>query len=145
MSKLTNDKKRFLAERYYINEGKSGKWIAEYLEVTEATVSRWKKGRPGEKEWDTRKAEHLSAPHKIKELVLKAMLEVAEGEKPSIDTNALSQMAASLQKIDKQIGVQIIISVIMELDKFVATEAPEYALLYAKIHQKFIHMKASQS
>lgn len=144
MSKLTNDKKRFLAERYFINEGKTQKWIAEYLEVTEATVSRWAKGRTGEKDWDTRKAEHLSAPHKIRELTLKAMLDVAEGRESEIDADALVKLANTVQKIDKQIGLQVIITVIMEVDKFIAAKAPDKALEYAKLHQQFIHNKAHE-
>ena len=144
MSRLTNDKKRLLAERFFIYEGKNGKWIAEYLEVREATVTRWKKGRKGEPDWETRKAQELSAPHKIKELTLKAMLEVAEGKKPSIDTDALSKMAASLQKIDKQIPLQVFITVVMELDKYIINKSPDLAMEYVKLHQQFLHEKATQ-
>ena len=142
MSKLTNEKKRQLAERFYIHDGKSQKWIAEYIEVTEATISRWKAGRNGERDWDTRRAEQISAPHKIKELTLKSMLEVAEGQPPSIDADALVKLASTVQKIDKQIGIQVIITVVMDLDKYIAQEAPHLALQYAKLHQQFIHKKA---
>lgn len=148
MSKLTNEKKKQLAERFYINEGKTGKWISEYLEVTEATITRWKKGDPKNplnRDWDIRKAETLSAPHKIKELTFRAMLQVAEGKVPEVDADSLVKYANTIQKIDKQIGIQVMVTVIMELDKYIASESPELALAYARLHQKFIHKKASET
>jgi hypothetical protein len=43
MAALSNDKKRGIAERLYINEGMSGKAIAEELDISDQTIFRWKK------------------------------------------------------------------------------------------------------
>ena len=54
MAEITNEKKREIAEDMYIRLGLTGREIAENLSITEQTVSRWKKGRGGEKSWDDR-------------------------------------------------------------------------------------------
>ena len=75
MAGLSNKKKQELAERMFIEEGMIGKAIASELEVSEVTISAWrKKGN-----WDERRTQVLSAPHKIKEILLKELTNVASG------------------------------------------------------------------
>jgi len=143
MSRLTNEKKRAIAERQFINEGMTAKAIAEELEVTEATVSRWRKGRLGEKDWDARRAEVVSAPHKIKEILLMELQRVADGEKPKVDADALSKIAKVMDSISGKVSVQMVISVFKEFDNWMAEQEPEQAIKFTEWHKKFLHYKAS--
>jgi transposase-like protein len=143
MSTLGNDKKRSIAERLYINDGMTAKAIAEQLDITEQTMVRWKKGREGEKTWDDRRAEVLSAPHKIKELVLQELLNRANGEKGTIDADAIIKLANAVEKLDKKVSVPMVISVFKEFDSFMAEHNPKLAIEFVKWHKAFVHYKAN--
>ncbi|WP_271782217.1 DUF1804 family protein [Aquimarina algiphila] len=143
MSKLTNEKKRTLAERMFIDEGMTAKSIALELDTTEQTLGRWRKGKTGEKDWDTRRAELLAAPHKIKEILTKELQNIAEGNKPLIDADALSKVGKVLEGISGKVSTQIVLSVFKEFDNWMADQEPETAILFLDWHKKFILYKAS--
>lgn len=144
MGKLSNDQKRQLAEDYFINQGKTGKWIADFLEVTEATLVRWKKGRKGEQDWDTRRAQLISTPSKLKALIEKQMLLVLEGQKPEVDADQIIKYASALEKLSPKINMQAVVELMMELDKYIMNEFPERSVDFARLHKSFIHFKAAQ-
>ncbi len=144
MSTLTNNKKRALAERLFIDDGLTAKAIAEQLDITEKTVSRWRKGRTGEKDWDYRRAEVISAPHKIKELLIKELQKVAEGKKTTVDADALAKIAKVMETISGKVSVQVVLTVFKEFDNWMADNDPELAIRFLDWHKKFILYKASQ-
>jgi hypothetical protein len=139
---MDNKKKRALAERYYIEENWPDEKICEDLDIPRKTLWVWKKGRKGESPWDERKLTVLSAPHKIKELLLKEMEKVSRGEKSEVDADKLVKMSTAMQAIDKRVNVQITISVLKELDSFMAETNPEMAVKMLQFHRMFIHYKA---
>ncbi len=143
MAGLSNKKKRELAERMFIEEGMTGKAIAEELEVSEVTVSNWRKGRDGEKDWDERRAEVLSAPHKIKEILLKQLKLVAEGEKATIDADALIKISKVIETVSGKISTQVVFTVFKEFDNWMASQDPQMAMKFLEYHKLFIHHKAS--
>ena len=143
MSKLTNEKKRGLAERMFIDDGMTAKAIAAELETTEQTLTRWRKGRTGEKNWDIRRAELLAAPHKIKEILTKELQNIAEGNKPAIDADALSKVGKVLEGISGKVSTQIVLSVFKEFDNWMAEQEAETAIVFLDWHKKFILYKAS--
>lgn len=144
MSKLTNDKKRGVAERLYINDGMTAKAIAEQLDVSEKTLVSWKKGRAGEKTWDERRVDVMSAPHKIKELVLQELLNQAEGNPKKMDADALIKLANIVEKLDKKVSVQMVISVFKEFDNWMMQRDPKIAVDITKWHRLFTHFKAAE-
>ncbi len=138
--KLSSAKKQQLAERMFISDGKNAKYIAEYFETTEQTVSRWrKKGN-----WDDRRKQLLAAPHIIKEKLQEQMELILKGEKPTIDTDALSKVNKALRDASAAIPVQTAMSVIKELDNFISEQNPEFAVALLDYHRKFIIFKAAQ-
>jgi predicted transcriptional regulator len=143
MGRLTNEKLRALAERMFIEDGKTAKAIAEELEITPQTVGRWRKGKTGEKSWDVRRAELLSAPHKLKEILSKELTSIAEGNKPSIDSDALSKVSKVLESVSGKVSTQIVLSVFKEFDNWMAENDTETAILFLDWHKKFILYKAS--
>lgn len=144
MSELSNDKKRSLAERMFINDGMTAKQISIDLDVSEQTLSRWRKGRKGEKDWDTRRNEVISAPHVIKELLIQQMKLISQGEKPTVDADALSKISKVLESVSGKVSVQVVISVFKEFDDFMIDHDPELAVKFLEYHKKFILHKAER-
>lgn len=138
MSDLSNAKKRALAERMFINDGLNCKQISPAIEVSEQTLSKWRKGKPGEKDWDSRRAEVITAPHVIKEILLKELKLVAEGEKPNIDADALAKISKVLESVSGKVSVQIVMSVFKEFDNWMAEQDPKTAVLFTEYHKRFL-------
>lgn len=102
MAEISNEKKRGIAEDMYIRLGLTGREIAENLGVTEQTVSRWKKGREGERSWDDRRTESSLTPLKIKETLLKEAEKLARGEESGVKADQLSKIMAAIDQLDKK-------------------------------------------
>jgi uncharacterized protein YjcR len=143
MGDITNEKKREIAEDMYIRLGMTGREIAENLGVTEQTVSRWKKGRDGEKDWDARKNEAQLTPLKIKELLLEEAHKIAKGEESNIKADQLSKIMAAIDQLDKKINVRTVMDVFREFDNWMAEQEPKTAILFTRFHKLFLQYRIS--
>lgn len=143
MADITNDKKREIAEDMYIRLGMNGREIAEQLNVTEQTVSRWKKGRDGEKSWDDRKTEASLTPVKIKELLLQEAYKVAKGEASTINSDQISKLMAAIDRLDKKINMRTVMDVFREFDNWMAEQEPATAILFTRFHKLFLQYRIS--
>lgn len=112
--------------------------ISERINIPLKTLSVWKKGRKGEADWDTRKRSVLATPTKIKEELLVAMEKISRGEAVKIDHEKLVKVASSIAKIDKKLSVEVITSVIMMYESYLAKEDPAEAVRCLPFHKKFI-------
>lgn len=143
VKKLDYAKIRSAAEIQFIELGMSAKAISDDWDVSEATLSKWRKGKAGEKDWDTRRAEFLSAPHKIKELLLGELMKVSQGEKSTIDADALSKLSKVIESISGKVSLQVSLSVLKEADNYTASQDPKAAIEVSKWHKRYLHHKAS--
>lgn len=143
MARITNEKKRAIAERLFINEGLTGKAVCAEVDITQATFSRWRKGKAGEKDWDARRAEVLSAPHKIKEILLKELQRLANGEDAKIKADAVLKLARAMELISGKVSTQVVISVFREYDNWLSEHNPQLAAENTKWHKRFLFHKAS--
>lgn len=143
MADITNEKKREIAEDMYIRLGLTGREIAENLGVTEQTVSRWKKGRDGEKPWDDRKAEAQLTPVKIKELLMSEAYKIAKGEESTLQADRLSKIMSAIDQLDKKINVRTVMDVFREFDNWMADQEPKTAVLFTKFHKQFLQYRIS--
>ena len=145
MSKLlTNQAKKVMAERMFVEDGMTAKAIAEQLDVSEQTLSKWRKGKEGEKAWDDKRAQMLASPHKIKEILIKELMLVAGGEKSSVDADALAKINKVIETLSDTISVQIVFSVFKEFDNWMADQDPKTAVLFTQYHKQFILFKINQ-
>lgn len=134
MSKILNKKKYEIAEDLYIRAGLTGKEISHQLEISEVTLSKWKaKG-----DWENRKSELTVSPLRIKELLLKEANKIANGEKSTIDSDKLSKITASIDRLDKRISARIVFDVLKELDNWIAEIDPTKALEFVQYHKQFL-------
>lgn len=122
------------AEMMFIERGMTAKAIAELLNVTEKTVGAWRsKGK-----WDARRDELLASPHKIKELFMKELRSLADGNKATLDSDAISKLIKALAFISDQVNPRLVITVLKMLDEFIADYEPELANKNLEHHKRFI-------
>lgn len=145
MSKLlTNQAKKVMAERMFVDDGMTCKAISEQLDVSEQTLSKWRKGKEDEKSWDDKRAQMLASPHKIKEILIKELMLVAGGEKSLVDADALAKINKVIETLSDTISVQIVFSVFKEFDNWMADQDPKTAVLFTEYHKQFILFKINQ-
>jgi hypothetical protein len=149
MAQKPKDKERGLAEFLFIKSGLSLTEISHRLDIPMKTLSGkngWSNGRSGELSWEERRRIQISTPHNIEETLLIEMEKIAKGEKSNIDGDQLVKIANSLDKIKKKISVQIVVSVLMQLESFTAADNPDEAVRSLPIHKKFIqHVMQTES
>ena len=137
---LTNQAKKIMAERMYVEDGMTAKAISEQLDVSEQTLSKWKKdGR-----WDDKRAEMLASPHKIREILIRELKVVAEGGFSIIDADALSKINKVIEGLSSSTSIQIVFSVFKEFDNWMADQDPKTAVLFTEYHKQFILYKINQ-
>lgn len=128
------DTQRKIAEGMFIEQGMTAKAIAELLDVSEKSVSAWRKLD----NWDARKDEATAAPHKIRELLLKELKILSEGGESKLNADGISKISKVLESLSDRISVQVIISVFKEFDMWMTDEDPVQALKFTEYHRKFI-------
>lgn len=134
MSKLTNSKKKVNAEDLYIRAGLSGKEISEQLDISEQTIVKWKK----EGDWERRKQDLLTSPLAIKELLTKEMFAISQGSKSSIDSDALSKLSSTIERMDKKLSPRVVSDVFREFDQWMTENDPKLALEFVRYHKMFL-------
>lgn len=137
---LSMKAKKIEAERRFVEEGMTAKTIAWGLEVSEQSLSKWKRdGR-----WDDKRAEMLASPHKIREILIRELKVVAEGGTSIIDADALSKINKVIEGLSGSTSVQIVFSVFKEFDNWMADQDPKTAVLFTEYHKQFILYKINQ-
>jgi hypothetical protein len=129
-----------LAEFLYCEQGITLTEISERIDIPMKTLSLWKKGnvKKGKRPWDERKRINLSAPHNIKEFILVEMEKIVRGKKSDVDADALVKLANSLEKVEKKINPQVVVTVLMQLETWMANDNPDEAVKSLPHHKKFI-------
>lgn len=122
------------ADFMFVELGQDAKTIALELEVNEKTVGNWRK----KGDWDKRRNELLASPHKIREVLLKEILWIAEGNKPRINTDALSKVNRVFDSFGMKVSPPVAYSVLKLLDEWMAQTYPEMASQSRQVHKKFI-------
>ena len=122
----------------FVEYGMTCTAIAEYSGLTEATLSKWRKLM----DWERQREEILVRPDKVRDLIMKELKWVAEGNSPRIDTDALSKINKTLQYFDGKLSLPIIVAVMKECDNFIMGVDPEKALEISEWHKSFILERA---
>lgn len=133
------EQRRSQAEDLFINHGLTAKDIAEIVGVSEQSLVRWRKMY----NWDTRRADALSSPSKIKEILTSELLSVSQGNKAKVDCDALSKIAKVRREVSDKLDGGIYLSVLKECDNFIAGIDPKMADTIAKLHKKFLQHKSA--
>lgn len=122
----------------FVEQGLTCAAISETLGIREATLSEWRKGM----KWDDARKRILAAPDTIRRLLLEQMEKVSSGEKPTVDTDALSKIAKALTYFDGKIPLTVVYAVLKERDLFMAEVAPHRAVEDLEYNKMFLHRRA---
>lgn len=122
----------------FVEYGMTCTAIAEAINLTEATLSKWR----NDMDWDRKREDTLARPDKIKEILMQELRSVAEGKPAKIDTDALSKINKTLQYFDGKLSLPIIVAAMKECDNFIMTVDPQKALEISEWHKAFIYERA---
>lgn len=136
----TSKSKKLIAERMFVEDGMSAKAISEMIEVSQVTLSKWRK----EGDWDNKRAQMLAAPHKLREILMKELKTIAEGGKSKVDADALAKVNKVIETMSDRISVQIVFSVFKEFDNWMADQDPKTAIQFTEWHKQFLLYKINQ-
>ncbi|NDW10943.1 helix-turn-helix domain-containing protein [Dysgonomonas sp. 520] len=137
-TKTELEKLRDIAEDYFIRLGKTGREIAELLEISEQTVSTWRKGRDGEKSWDDRKRDLQLTPVKLKELLMEEARKVVSGEESKVNADQLSKFMAAIDRLDKTVNPRTVMSVLQMRDNYMSEINPQRAIEDTEYNKMFL-------
>lgn len=141
MAQMSNEKKKALAERMYINDGESAIQIAATVGVTKNTIHRWIR----EGNWEERRKQILTAPHKIKEFLDGYMLKIIEqNEITDVDVkkaDALVKVSAARDRLDDGINVYAVVSIFKEFNNFLTDVNTDFVVMLTEYQKMFIQYK----
>lgn len=137
---ITNQAKKVMAERMFVEDGMTAKAISDILDVSQVTLSKWR----NDGDWEKKRAEMLAAPHKLREILMKELKTIAEGGISIVDADALAKVNKVIESISDRISVQIVFSVFKEFDNWMADNDPKTAVLFTEYHKQFLLHKINQ-
>lgn len=126
------------AESLFIEQGMTCVAIAELLNLTEATLSKWRNMMG----WDEKRMAYLSAPAIIRQILMAELQSIASGNKPRIDTDALSKVSKALSYFDGKVALSIVVSVFKECDNWLMGIDPQKAAEMVEFHRLFVNYRA---
>lgn len=127
-----------VAKNMFVDQGMTCNAISDILSLTQATLSKWRKGM----KWDDERSATLSRPDKIKAILLAELQSISEGNKPRIDTDALSKVSKTLSYFDGKVPFGAVLAVIKELDNWTCEIEPVAAVANTDLHKRFLQYRA---
>lgn len=122
------------AEGLFVDQFWDAQQIADFLKVQPATVGVWRK----KGEWDKKREETINNPVKMRRLIAQQMLLIAQGEKATIDADALSKMFKVYEGLSDKINPGIVAAIIKLYDEWLAKENPKLAVENLPFNKKFL-------
>ncbi|SDC52884.1 hypothetical protein [Williamwhitmania taraxaci] len=129
---------RSLMEDLYINKSYSLAQLIGEWDVSAQTLAKWKKGKPGEKTWDERKAFNDLTPIKLREVLLEEALNIAGGHEPKLKADALSKVMAAIDKLDGTVNPRVISSALMSFNNWLVDIDPAKANEFTKFQRMYL-------
>ncbi len=131
------------AESLFVDGGMTCTAIAQILKISEVTLSNWR----NKFEWDSRREEALASPAKIREILLKELKNIADGQKPTIDADSLIKIQKVFMSFERQsTSIPITLGVFKSFDNWMADQDPAIAIQFLEWHKKYLnHLAQDQS
>ena len=131
---------RAKAEALYMeNIEVTQKEVAELFKVTEKTIGDWVK----KYDWEQKRLDFHASPTKIKQLLQKELLKIANGEKATLPADSISKLMATLDRLNKQADPIVVHSILKELDLFISQIDPVFASKCTTFHKQFLQFRIS--
>ena len=133
-------KLKAIAENLFITQDQNSKQIAEITDVSQVTISTWRK----EGKWDEKKDFERITPTRLRMTLLKEAERVANGEESTIKADTIVKLLAGADKLAAKITPDLVFTVLYECCKYIATADPDFALKMAEHHKLFLQHKIQQ-
>lgn len=131
----SKDSIRLKAQAHFIeNVDATQKEVADLYGVTPKTVGTWFK----DYDWEQERLDFHASPTKIKQLLQKELLKIANGEKATLPADSISKLMATLDKLNKQADPIIVHNILKELDLFISQIDPAFAAKCTGFHKMFL-------
>ena len=140
MARIKNSKKRQAEDFFIANFDITQKEVAAMFGVTENTVSEW--ARKGD--WAAKRDDYHASPIKIRELLQKELLSVAQGNAPKLHSDAVSKLHKVIEELRKTAHPVVIQAVLKDLDNFISETNPKLATEVTKFHREFLIHRINQ-
>lgn len=129
------DKVRHEAEAYYIDNPEATQTeVAELYKVTQKTISSW----CIKYEWEQKRIDFHSSPIKLKQLLQREAMLVAQGKPSTVNADALSKLISGIDKLSSKANPIVVARVLKELDNFISEIDPHFAAKLTDYHKKFL-------
>jgi chorismate-pyruvate lyase len=131
------------AESLFVDAGMTCTAISQTLKISEVTLSSWR----NKFEWDKRREESLASPAKIREILLKELKLIADGNKPTIEADSLIKIQKVFMSFERQAtSLPITMGVFQAFDNWMADQDPKQAIDFLEWHKKYLyHLAQDQS
>lgn len=132
---LKKDSTRQKAEEYFIeNLDATQAEVADLYRVTPKTLGEWHR----KYDWEQKRMDYHTSPVKIKQLTQRELLSVAQGNNPKLPADTMSKLMAVLDKCDKKADPIVVARILKDLDNFICSINPAFALEASIYHRQFL-------
>lgn len=143
MAELTNTQKKEYARMLYLKENLTQQEIAEKTGVSRQTLSRW----INSEKWEEMKIgmtltreQQISALHRQVAEINKTIQSREEGKRYATPSEAdtLGKLAATIKKLESDVGISDIISVGMRFSDWLRPQDPDMTKTFIRLFDQFI-------
>lgn len=130
-----SDSKRQKAEEWFIeNFGVTQKEVAELFKVSEKTIGVWVK----KYNWEDKQLDYHSSPVKLKQIVQREALSVAQGNPPTFSADAFNKLMIGIERCNKKAAPVVVQRILKDLDNFISEIDPAFAQQCTNFHKQFL-------
>lgn len=134
MARESNAKKQKAEEWFIENIDATQKDVAELFGISEKTIGTWVK----KYNWLDKRLDYHSSPVKIKELLQRELLSVAQGNAPKLSADGISKLMSALDRCDKKADPIVVQRILKDLDNFISEIDPAFAVKCTQYHKQFL-------
>jgi transposase len=134
MARESNAKKQKAEEWFIENIDATQKEVAELFGISEKTIGTWVKKH----NWMDKRLDYHSSPVKIKELLQRELLSVAQGNTPKLSADGISKLMSALDRCDKKADPIVVQRILKDLDNFISEIDPSFAVKCTQFHKQFL-------
>jgi len=129
------DKIRHEAEAYYIDNPEATQTeIAELFKVTQKTISSW----CVKYDWEQKRVDFHSSPIKIKQLLQREAILVAQGKPSVVNADAIAKLMSAIDRCEKKANPIVIARILKDVDNFISELDPHFAAKLTDFHKRFL-------
>lgn len=139
-------KLRIIAEGLFVSQGLTAREIAETLDISEVTISKWRQGDDGQS-WDDKKDFIRLTPSRLRSKLLSAAEKMSSGEESDINAGnagVIVKLLSAAEKLGAKASPEVVHSVLKEYSLFVAGINPDDAITIAEYSREFLQKKIEQ-